>query len=227
VHRLSASAIDRDAIAIGVAVGAYGLSFGAIAVSSGLSVGQSVVLSAGMFTGASQFAMVGVLGAGGGAAVAVASAFLLGLRNTAYALRMRQLLVPQGLTRLAAAQLTIDESTAMALGHAPNSPQAARRAFWATGISVFVCWNLATLAGALAAGAIADPAAWGLDAAVPAGFLALLWPQVRSRPAAAAAALGAVLALLLTPIAPPGVPVLLAGVAAIALAAAMPDAERP
>jgi predicted branched-subunit amino acid permease len=115
----------------------------------------------------------------------------------------------------------------MALGHAPNSPQAARRAFWATGISVFVCWNLATLAGALAAGAIADPAAWGLDAAVPAGFLALLWPQVRSRPAAAAAALGAVLALLLTPIAPPGVPVLLAGVAAIALAAAMPDAERP
>lgn len=224
---MSERAITRDAVAVGLAVGAYGLGFGAIAATSGLNTWQAVLLSAGMFTGASQFALVGVLGSGGGAAVAVAGAFLLGLRNTAYALRMQQLLRPRGLRRLAAAQLTIDESTAMALGHESTGEGAGRRAFWATGVSVFVCWNVATLLGALAVGSVADPAAWGLDAAVPAGFLALLWPQVRSRPTLAAALLGAAIALIAAPLLPPGVPILLAGLGAVLLAVAVTHRGAP
>lgn len=218
---MSDRAITRDAVAIGMAVGAYGLGFGAIAATSGLSIPQTMLLSAAMFTGASQFALVGVLGSGGSAGVAIAAAFLLGLRNTAYALRMQQLLRPHGARRLAAAHLTIDESTAMALAHERSGAAAARRAFWTTGVAVYICWNAATLIGCLVVSVIADPAAWGLDAAVAAGFLALLWPQLRSRPALAAALLGAAIALLATPGLPPGLPILLAGAGGALLAVAV------
>jgi predicted branched-subunit amino acid permease len=168
--------ITSNAVGIGVATGAYGLSFGAIAVASGLSVGQTQVLSLAMFTGASQFALVGVLGAGGGAVAAILTAWLLGARNGLYALSLAPLLRVRGLRRLAAAQLTIDESTAMALAH-PEPAAAARHAFWTTGLSVYVLWNLGTIIGAAGASAIDDPATLGLDAAIPAGFIALLWPS--------------------------------------------------
>ncbi len=162
-----------------------------------------------MFTGASQFALVGVLGAGGGALAAVAGAALLGTRNLLYAVRLADLLRLSGGRRALAAQVTIDESTAMATG-AP--PALAGLAFWATGASVYVLWNLATLLGALGAGVV-DTAALGLDAAVGAAFLGLLAPQVRDRPALVTALGGAALAALAVPVTPPGVPVLLAGLA--------------
>ena len=205
-------AVLRDALGIGVAVGGYGLSFGAAATAAGLSVAQACALSLLVFTGASQFALVGVLGAGGGALSAVAGAALLGTRNLVYAVRLGDLLRLRGVRRLLAAQLTIDESTAMATG-AP--PPLAGLAFWATGTAVYVLWNLATLVGAAGAGVV-DTRALGLDAAVGAAFLALLAPQVRDRPTLAVAAGGAVVAALAVPVAPPGVPVLLAGLAAVA-----------
>jgi predicted branched-subunit amino acid permease len=195
-----------------VAVGAYGLSFGAAAVTAGLSTLQSCVLSLLLFTGASQFALVGVLGAGGSAVAAVAGALLLGTRNALYAVRLSSLVPARGPRRLVAAQLTIDETTGMATAAPPGL---AGTAFWATGASVYVLWNLATLAGAVGAARLGDPGALGLDAAVPAAFLALLAPQLRSRGLASAALAGALVAAAAIPFTPPGVPVLLAGLVVV------------
>lgn len=202
--------IVTEAVVIGLATGAYGISFGALAITSGLSIWQAVALSALMFTGASQFALVTVLGAGGSPLAAVAGGALLGVRNMFYGLRVRQLLQPGPLRSVPAAQLTIDESTAMALAH--NHPPVPRPAlaFWSTGISVFVLWNAGTLIGAFGADAIGDPTRWGLDAAVPAAFLALLWPQIASRRLLMVAVLAALLAIALTPLLSPGLPVLCA-----------------
>jgi len=205
--------VGRDALAIGVATGAYGLSYGAIAVASGLSVAQASALSLFAFTGASQFALVGVVGAGGSTVAALVTALLLGSRNTLYAVRLTGLFPAR---RALAAHLVIDETTAMAVTHADRVQ--ARRAFWLTGAAVFVCWNLATLIGAFAGDLIADPAALGLDAAFPAAFLALLAPKLRERPVLVAAVGGAAVALLATPYLPTGLPVLLAVVPALVVA---------
>ena len=207
-------AVLRAALGVGAATGAYGLSYGALATTAGLSVAQAFVLSALMFTGASQFALVGVLGAGGGALPAAAVATLLGVRNTFYGLGLAAVLRPRGLGRLLAAHLVIDESAAMASSHTDR--RAARLAFWATGSSVFALWNTATVVGALGARALADPGVLGLDAAAPAAFLALLAPRLRQRATAALAAGAAALALALTPVLPLGVPILVVATATVA-----------
>ncbi|MEZ5116345.1 MAG: AzlC family ABC transporter permease [Candidatus Nanopelagicales bacterium] len=209
--------IVRTAVGIGLATGAYGVSFGALSVASGLSPLQTQTLSAVMFTGASQFALIGVLGSGGGAIPAVLTAWMLGARNTLYGLRLSPLLQARGWRRPVAAHMTIDESTAMALGQDERAydGRAARLAFWSTGLSIYLLWNLATLVGALGAAALGDPRTLGLDAAIPAGFLALLWPQLRSRQAWAVALAGAAVALALTPVLRPGLPVLAAAAVAV------------
>jgi predicted branched-subunit amino acid permease len=196
----------RNAVGIGVATGAYGLSFGALAVAAGLSVVQAGALSALMFTGASQFAFAGLIA--GGPAAAVATALLLGSRNALYGLRLSSLLHRR---RPLAAHLVIDESAAMALGPEP------RLGFWATGASVFVCWNVATILGALAGTVLSDPRTLGLDAAAPAAFLALLAARVGG--AKKIAGLAAAAALVAVPLVPAGVPVLIA--AAVATLAAV------
>ena len=175
---------------------------------------QACALSLLMFTGASQFALIGVLGAGGSAAAAVSGALLLGSRNTLYAVRLSSLVPERGVRRLAAAQLTIDESTAMATG-APEGHE--RAAFWGTGLSVFLFWNLFTALGALGAAQLGDPTDLGLDALVPAAFLALLWPQLVDRSRVAIAAAGALVALVALPFVPAGVPVLLSGLVVVPL----------
>lgn len=208
--------ITTNSLGIGVATGAYGLSFGAISVASGLDFWQTQTLSLAMFTGASQFALVGVLGAGGGVVAAVVTALLLGARNGLYALSLSPLLRLSRPRSLVAAQLTIDESTAMAIRHRDDLAEA-RHAFWATGISVFVLWNIGTAIGALGASALDDPAVLGLDAAIPAGFVALLWPRLTDRASRLLALGAAACALVLVPVVPAGIPVL--GAAAVALTA--------
>lgn len=203
------AAITRDALAVALATGLYGTGFGAVSVASGLDVAQTCVLSLAMFTGASQFALVGVLGAGGGAVSAALTATLLGARNALYGLRLAALLDHRGARRLAAAHLVIDESTAMAVTRTTRA--GARRGFWVTGLGVFVLWNLATLAGALAGSALGDPRTYGLDAAVGAAFLALLWPRLDAPGTRVAALVAALLATGLVPLTPAGVPVLVAG----------------
>ena len=220
VPRSARSATLRDAVGLGVAVGLYGAAFGAAADAAGLNLWQAMTLSLVMFTGASQFALVGVLGAGGSALAAVGSALLLGTRNTVYGVRLVPLLKPQGLRRLGTAHWVIDETTALSLA-APDRGLA-RLAFLAGGASIYLLWNLTTVAGALGAAALSGPALAALDAVVPAAFLALLWPRLRKGfPEAAVqrrvALGGAVVALALTPIVPAGVQVI-AAVVAVALA---------
>jgi predicted branched-subunit amino acid permease len=219
-------AVLRDAVGVGVATGAYGLSFGAIGVAGGLTVAQTCATSVLMFTGASQFALVGVLAAGGGAGSAAVTAVLLGARNALYGLRLSSLLGLRGPRKAVGAQLVIDESTAMCVANEEDG-QARRLAFWATGTAVFVLWNLATLAGAFAGAALGDPQTYGLDAAVPAAFLALLWPRLRERASRLVALAAALLALALTPVAPAGVPVMAAAVVALLAGLRWRDALVP
>ena len=215
----SRAAILRDAVGIGVGVASYGVSFGALGVTSGLDLWQTQALSALMFTGASQFALVGVLGAGGTAVSAIAAALLLGFRNFPYALPMSSLVKPNGPKRLVAAQLTIDESTAMGLAHekGPDAEVGGRYAFWATGISVFVFWNAATLIGAVAASGAGDPKVFGLDAAIAAGFVALVWPQFQGPLERRTAALAFLVGLVAISFVRPGLPILLAGAVALVI----------
>ncbi len=204
----------RQALSVAVATGAYGISFGALSVAAGLSILQTQALSLLLFSGGSQFAFVGVLAAGpAGAPAAIATSTLLGVRNGLYGLQVARLLGVRGPRRVAAAQLTIDESTAV--GVAQPEAAAGRIGFWATGIGVFVLWNLATLAGALAGDAMGDPRTYGLDAAAAAAFCALLWPRLKSADAFAIAAASAVIAVLLAPHTPAGVPVLVAATTAL------------
>jgi predicted branched-subunit amino acid permease len=205
--------ILRDSLGVGIATGAYGLSFGAISTAAGLSVVQTCVLSLVMFTGGSQFAMVGVIGGGGAALTGAATGILLGVRNSFYAVRLARLLGVHGWRRPVAAQLVIDESTAMAVMR--TTPRAGRLAFWATGASVYVFWNLATLIGALGAHAFSDPRVLGLDAAAPAAFLALMAPRLRSREPWVVALVAAAVALVSVPFVPAGVPVLFAAAVAV------------
>ena len=207
------SAIIRDGIAVGIATGTYGISFGAVAVTAGLSVLQACTLSLLVFTGASQFALVGVVAAGGAPLSGALTAILLGTRNTLYGLRMGPLLGWTGLRRAGAAHILIDESTAMSVNR--GSQPAARLGFLTTGLAVFVLWNAATLAGALAGTALGDPRTYGLDAAVGAAFLALLWPRLSQRRNQVVAVLAAAVALGLVPITAAGVPVLAAGGVAV------------
>jgi 4-azaleucine resistance transporter AzlC len=200
---------------VGLATGAYGVSFGAVSVAAGLSVAQTCALSLLMFTGASQFALVGVLAAGGAPLSGALTALLLGTRNTLYGLRLAPLLQWSGWRRLLTAQLVIDESTAMSV--ARDSRAAARLGFLTTGLAVFVLWNLATFGGAIAGTVLGDPRTLGLDAAVGAAFIALLWPRLRDRRNQLVALAAAAVALGMVPIAPAGVPVLAAaGVALLA-----------
>lgn len=206
--------IVRDALGVGIAVGAYALSYGAIATTSGLSVVQACATSLLIFTGASQFALIGVVAGGGNPISGAFAALLLGSRNMLYGLRLAPTLGLRGRRRLLGAQFVIDESSAMAF--ARSDAQSARLAFWATGLSIFAFWNLATLIGAVGAAALADPTVLGLDAAVPAAFLALLWPRLRGGEMWALALAAAAVALLLVPFVPPGVPVLAAALVAVA-----------
>ncbi|MCY0938365.1 AzlC family ABC transporter permease [Streptomyces sp. H34-S4] len=206
------AAVVRDALGVGVAVGLSGFAFGVTAAGAGVSTLQACVLSLLVFTGASQFALVGALAAGGNPFTAAAGAFFLGTRNAFYGLRLSQLLALPKAVRPLAAHWVIDETTAVAL--AQPDRKSARLGFTVTGLSLYVLWNLTTLLGALGAEAIGDTRTWGLDAAGPAVFLALLAPMLKTSTERAVAGLALVLGLGLLPVLPAGVPVLIAALAA-------------
>jgi 4-azaleucine resistance transporter AzlC len=212
--------ILRAAVGIGIYAGAFGISFGAVSVGAGLTVLQTMVLSLVLFSGASQFAFVGVATAGGSPFAAVPATLLLGVRNAFYGVPMSEILQPRGLARLWTAHLVIDETTAMAV--AQSAPPSRRYAFWATGIILFLLWQLGSLVGALL-GTVLDPEALGLDAAAPAVFLALLWPALAGSRARWVALAGAGVALALVPVAPPGVPVIAAAAVAVAAGLRAPE----
>jgi predicted branched-subunit amino acid permease len=187
-------------------VGLYGAAFGAAGVTAGFSILQTCLLSLLLFSGASQFAVVGIMGAGGSALSAIATATLLGFRNALYGLQLAPILKVTGLKRILSAQITIDESTAVSTLQENNDDKV--RGFYLTGIGVYVFWNLFTYVGALGASAIGDPAVWGLDAAVPAAFCGLVWPRLKDKKQFLISALAIFLALTLTPITAAGVPII-------------------
>ena len=213
MYRLSP--VTTMSVGVGFATGLYGISFGALATTAGLDVWQTQVLSLLMFSGGSQFAFIGVIAAGGPAAVgaAVVSAWLLGIRNGFYAVSMNPILVIPGWKRVVAAQLTIDESTGVSTSQ--ESLKDKRAGFWITGVSVFLFWNSMTLLGAVLGDALGDPKQWGLDAAAAAAFLGLLWPRLKERQSLAVAALAFFIAVISTPALPAGIPVMLAGIVAV------------
>lgn len=199
-------------ITLSLAVGVFGASFGVGAVTAGASVAQSCVISLLVFTGASQFSAVSVIGGGGSTASALGGALLLAARNGVYGLAMARRLDGTLGRRLVAAQLTIDESTAMSA--AQSDPDAQRLAFWITGVSLYVFWNLGTLLGAWAGTAI-DPKTFGLDAAFPAAYVAMVWPLLGDHRCRLAAVCGGAICVALIPFVPVGIPILCAAAAVL------------
>ena len=201
-------ATAAQSLSVSLTVGAYGLAFGAASVAAGFSVLQSCLLSLLTFSGASQFAVVGVIGSGGSALSGITTAGLLGIRNMLYGLRMAPIIKSKGLMKIIAAQITIDESTGVALSQERLGQREMRQGFWLTGFGVYLFWNLFTLAGALGAEAMGNPAVWGLDAAVPAAFLGLLWPRLERKSDRVLALCAIALSLTLTPFVAAGVPII-------------------
>lgn len=216
--RFKLDPIMTTSLGVGLATGVYGISFGALSVAAGLDVWQTQLLSLLMFSGASQFAFIGVIAAGGGFAIgaAITASWLLGVRNGFYAVTMAPILHRLGLKKLIPAQLTIDESTAVALAQKTTADQ--RKGFWATGISIYVLWNLATFIGAVLGDSLGDPSTWGLDAAAAAAFLGLLWPRLKDLKTVMTAGGALVIATALSPVLPTGASILAAGAFAVIVA---------
>ena len=199
-------AVERTSLSVAFTVGLYGAAFGAAGITAEFSILQTCLLSLLLFSGASQFAVVGIMGAGGSAVSAIATATLLGFRNALYGLQLAPILKVTGLKRIIASQITIDESTAVSTLQSNDSDR--KRAFYLTGFGVYIFWNLFTFLGALGASAIGNPSVWGLDAAVPAAFCGLVWPRLKDKRLFLISASAIILALLLTPITPAGIPII-------------------
>jgi len=212
----------RDSIALGVAVGVVAVPFGVLASTAGLTLAKAMAMSLLVFTGASQFAAVGVISSGGSAVSAVGGALLLAARNSLYGMRLSSQLAASGWKRIPGAHFVIDETTAMSM--AQEDDVARSEAFWFTGASLFSFWNIGTLIGVLVGDAIGDPNVWGLDAAFPASFVALLGPHMATAPGRVAGLIGASIALIAVPFTPAGAPILLA---ALAVVPAMLVSSRP
>ncbi|MEO3775584.1 AzlC family ABC transporter permease [Micromonospora sp. B11E3] len=197
----------RDVAAVGAAMVAVGASFGAVAVAAGLPAWAPVAMSVVLYAGGAQFMAVGLVAAGSPLA-AVTAGLLLNARHLPFGLTLGDTLGRRRWQRLLGSHLMTDEATAFALARPAGEPR--RRAFWLAGTLLFLAWNAGTVLGVFLGGAAGDPAALGLDAAFPAGLVALLLPALRDRETRLVALGGAALAVLATPVLPAGLPVLLA-----------------
>lgn len=210
------NAIVRQALSIGISLIPFGLAFGVSCTKAGLSWVQALGFSTLVFTGGSQFAAVGVLGDGGGAAAAIGAGLLLSIRSLVYGLVMAPTLKGTFAYRALASQLMIDES--IAVSTAQKSLSAKRMGYFAGGMSVFFFWNVTTVLGAVALKSNGDLVnKFGLDATVPAAFAALLWPRLRDPENRKVALVGALIALVLIPIAPAGIPIVASGFAVLVI----------
>ena len=225
IWRTLTPAHRRDVLALGGAILVVGTSFGTIAVAAGLAWWVPTALSVLVFAGGSQFLVVGVLAAGGGTLAAVAGALVLNARHLPFGLAVGDVVGGSRWTRLLGSHLLVDESVAFAL--AQRDPRHARAVFLTSGLMMFVAWNAGTVVGVLAGQVIGDPDVLGLDAAFPAGLLALVLPALRDTRTRRAALLGATVALATTPFLPPGVPVLLSLTGLLALLPAPARQEAP
>jgi len=196
-----------------VAVGLFGVSFGVLSTSGdGLGAAPAIVMSAITFAGSAQFAAVSVLAAGGGAPAAILAALLLNARYLPIGISVARYLRGGRWRRFLQSQLVVDESWAIA---AQRDGEFDADRLIGAGIVLWVAWVGGTIIGVIGGEALGDPAALGLDAAFPALFLALLVTQLNDRVAVVAALLGAAIAIVLLPFAPPGVPIVAAAAASL------------
>lgn len=204
--------IVGPALALGLAVFVFAISFGVLCVNAGGSVPKAMAMSLFVFTGASQFSATSVIAAGGTATSALIGALLLGSRNAIYGVAVAPWLTGSIPYRVAAAQFTIDETTGMTL--AQNSPARKRRAFWVTAASIYGFWNVGTLIGALAGNSI-DTQKYGLDVAFPAAFVAMVAPLMRTKRARLAGIGGGAICLAATPFLTIGAPIVVSAIVAL------------
>ncbi|MFI5933264.1 AzlC family ABC transporter permease [Actinoplanes sp. NPDC051494] len=206
-HRTFDRALLRDAAAIAAAMIAVGGSFGAIAIAYELPVWVPFAMSTLVFAGGAQFLAAGLLAAGNPIA-AVFAGLLLNARHFPFGLAVAETIGPRLRDRLVASHLMTDETVAFTLRE--QDPVRRRRTYWTIGLTLFTSWNVGTALGVLLGGAVSDTDSLGLDAAFPAGLLALILPSLRDRATRAVALTGALLAVALTPVLPAGLPVLCA-----------------
>jgi len=203
--------VRAQAISLSLAVAPFGVTFGIAASDAGLAVWQASAFSALVFTGSAQFAAVEIIGDGGSAVSAIVAGLLLNVRSLAFGVVMAPSLPSSRWRRALWSQLMIDETTAV--GSAQTDHAARRYGYIVTGVAVFVTWNVSTVLGAGVLGTAGDVVTrFGFDATIPAAFLALLWPRLAARDQGRAALVGAVVALALVPVTPPGVPIIAATV---------------
>ncbi len=214
----------RAVIPLAIAVGGFGVSFGVLARAAGMGTWAPIVMSMTTFAGSAQFAAVSVLGAGGAAATAIVAALLLNARYLPLGVTVAPWLTGGLWSRLFHAHLMVDESWAVAAeGEGRWNP----KVLLAAGAGIWVAWVVGTVVGVAFGDLVGDPSRFGLDAAFPALFLALLVPQLggsaRAFPSVtggggrslAAALLGAGIGLALTPFTPAGVPIVAASLACL------------
>jgi 4-azaleucine resistance transporter AzlC len=204
----------RDVSLVWAAGGIVGVSFGAIAVSSGLPIWMPMLLSVVVFAGAAQFMFVGLVASGGNPVAAVVAGLLVNARHLPFGFAVGDVFGQGWLRRVVGSHLMIDESVAFAL--AQQDEERRRVAYWACGLGLFVAWNAGVALGALGGTVINDTDALGLDAAFPAVLLALVLPSLRDPGVRRAALVGGMLALATAPFLPAGLPVLLALVGVLA-----------
>jgi branched chain amino acid efflux pump len=191
----------------------FGIAFGILASTAGMGSFAPIVMSATTFAGAAQFAAASVLDDGGSVATAVVAAVLLNARYLAISLAIATAFEGPRLRRLVESQLIVDESWAVAQ---VGGGRIDRRILVAAGLLLYPCWVGATALGVFGGGLLGKPERFGLDAAFPALFLALLVSVVKTRREVTAALAGGAVALALLPFARPGVPVIAASAVCLA-----------
>jgi 4-azaleucine resistance transporter AzlC len=202
----------RRVVPIGIAVVAFGVSYGVLARTAGLGTWAPIVMSATTFAGSAQFAAASILHTGGSVAAAIAAAALLNSRYVPISISVAPLFRSPLPRRLAESQLIVDESWAVSVRPTGGFDL---RLLLGAGLLLYPCWVGGTALGVVGGGLLGDPNRLGLDAAFPALFLALLAPQERGRRPLVAACLGGAIALALVPLAPPGVPIVVASLACL------------
>lgn len=219
VWRTLGGGLARDILAVAVAAGFVGLSFGAIATAAGVPDWAVAAFSLFVFAGGAQFLAVALVAAGSPIA-AILGGLLLNARHLPFGLAIADILAGGWGRRVVGSHMMVDESIAFAL--AQPSPERRRAAYWFTGVTLFVCWQAGTVAGIAIGGAVGDPAQYGLDAAFPAALLALLVPRLREAAGLRVAVVASVVAVVATFFVPAGLPVLL-GLAGLLAAGRVPQ----
>ncbi|WP_246195594.1 AzlC family ABC transporter permease [Halopolyspora algeriensis] len=208
-------------LSMGTALAVVGCSLGAIAVGKGVPLWLVTLMGLLVFAGGSEFMAVGLISAGAAPVTAVVGGLMLNARHFPFGLAVGDVLGRSRLARLFGSHIMVDEAVAFAL--AEQEPQRRRRAYWIAGLTVYGVWAPSILLGGLLGGQIGDPATFGLDAALPAALLALVMPSLRDRPTLRAVVIGAVIAVVATPVLPEGLPVM---AALLGVAAALPTPKR-